>query len=58
MCHDRKKLWIIIRREKDGMKVTLAGLSNRNPLNFKREFKEILTSFENDMQRLKQGDKL
>ncbi|MDQ6973713.1 MAG: cytochrome c biogenesis protein ResB, partial [Mariprofundaceae bacterium] len=53
-----RKLWIIIRRENNGMKVTIAGLSNRNPLNFKREFKEILTSFENDMQHLKQGDKL
>jgi len=51
-----RKLWIIIRRENDGMKVTLAGLSNRNPLNFKREFKEILTSFEKDMQHLKQGE--
>ncbi|MDQ6952579.1 MAG: cytochrome c biogenesis protein ResB [Mariprofundaceae bacterium] len=51
-----RKLWVIIRREKDGVKVTLAGLSNRNPLNFKREFKEILTSFENDMQHLKQGE--
>ncbi|MDQ6990390.1 MAG: cytochrome c biogenesis protein ResB [Mariprofundaceae bacterium] len=53
-----RKLWIIIRREDDGMKVTLAGVSNRNPLNFKREFKTILTSFENDMEQLKQGDKL
>ncbi|MDQ6995100.1 MAG: cytochrome c biogenesis protein ResB [Mariprofundaceae bacterium] len=53
-----RKLWIIIRHENDGMKVTLAGVSNRNPLNFKREFKAILTSFENDMEQLKQGDKL
>jgi cytochrome c biogenesis protein len=51
-----RKLWVIIRPEKEGLKITLAGMSNRNPLNFKREFKEISNNFEDKIQLIKQGE--
>jgi len=53
-----RKLWFIIRPEGDDMKISLAGLSNRNPLNFEREFHEVLRIFENDMQQWKKGDQI
>ena len=34
-----RKLWLVVRKQGNGVKVSLAGLSNRNPLNFNREFK-------------------
>jgi len=51
-----RKLWIIIRPEEEGLKITIAGMSNRNPLNFKREFKEISNNFEDKVQSIKQGE--
>ncbi|MDQ6975806.1 MAG: cytochrome c biogenesis protein ResB [Mariprofundaceae bacterium] len=43
-----RKLWLIIRPENAGYKVSLAGLSNRNPLNFNREFNELLSRINDD----------
>lgn len=50
-----RKLWLVI-REEDGLShVSLAGMSNRNPLNFDREFHEILNKLDqsagNDLER-------
>ncbi len=51
-----RKLWVIVRRKGNDVQVSLVGLSNRNPLNFEREFHQILSDMEDDMQSLKQGD--
>ena len=51
-----RKLWLVVRKQGNGVKVSLAGLSNRNPLNFNREFNELLIKMNDDMQALKQGD--
>ncbi len=50
-----RKLWIIIRPEDEGLHLTLAGLSNRNPLNFKREFDELQKTFGQDVQQWNKG---
>jgi len=51
-----RKLWIIIRPETEGLKVTLAGMSNRNPLNFNHEFKKLSKDFETRIQIMKKGE--
>ena len=53
-----RKLWIVVQPEGNGMKVTIAGLSNRNPLNFEREFHTILSNIENDTPHWKKGDQV
>ncbi len=50
-----RKLWIVIRPQDEGLHITLAGLSNRNPLNFTREFDEMQKSFEQEIQSWKKG---
>jgi len=51
-----RKLWLVVRRKGNGISISLAGMSNRNPLNFKHEFNEILSSVNEDMQKLKKGE--
>lgn len=43
-----RKLWLVIRPEGAGYTVSLAGVSNRNPLNFNREFNELLSRIDDD----------
>lgn len=53
-----RKLWLIVRRKGNDVSISFVGLSNRNPLNFNREFNEILSSMDDDMQQLKKGDRI
>lgn len=41
-----RKLWVVIKPEGDGYGVTMAGISNRNPLNFDREFHLLLSKLD------------
>ncbi len=45
-----RKLWFIIRPEEDGVQLCVAGISNRNPLNFNREFHTLLSQMEDDLR--------
>jgi len=51
-----RKLWLIVRRKGNDVSISFVGLSNRNPLNFDREFHEILSLINDDMQQLKKGE--
>jgi len=51
-----RKLWLVVRRQGDSVNISFVGLSNRNPLNFKHEFNEILSKIDDDMQKLKKGE--
>jgi len=53
-----RKLWLVVRQKDNQLNISFVGLSNRNPLNFKREFNEILIAINEDMQKLKQGETL
>jgi cytochrome c biogenesis protein len=51
-----RKLWLVVRRKGKDVSISFVGLSNRNPLNFDREFHEILSLINDDMQELKKGE--
>jgi len=51
-----RKLWLIVRRKGNDVSISFVGLSNRNPLNFDREFNEKLSFMNDDMQALKKGE--
>jgi len=51
-----RKLWLVVRRKGNDVSISFVGLSNRNPLNFDREFHEILSLINDDMQQLKKGE--
>ncbi|MDQ6953853.1 MAG: cytochrome c biogenesis protein ResB [Mariprofundaceae bacterium] len=51
-----RKLWLVVRRQGGVVSISFVGLSNRNPLNFKHEFNEILSKVDDDVQALNKGD--
>jgi len=45
-----RKLWLVVRPEDAGLRLSMAGLSNRNPMVFSREFNELLSSIDHDVR--------
>jgi cytochrome c biogenesis protein len=45
-----RKLWLIVRPEGGALRLSMAGISNRNPLNFNREFHTLLSQMEDDLR--------
>jgi cytochrome c biogenesis protein len=50
-----RKLWLVVRPRGSGIRLSVAGLSNRNPMVFTREFNELLSSIDHDVRALNEG---
>ena len=51
-----RKVWLVIKQHEKGYSISLAGMSNRNPLNFDREFHDILSNLDQYTRTFGKGD--
>jgi len=51
-----RKVWLVVEAQDKGMKIRVAGLTNRNVMTFEREFNELLRELDDTLGLSKQGE--